>query len=83
MNHEVGGQSETAVFKLSVKPSSDQSLHLLTTSIRRMKQWATYSDKLPLLFEVFGMSLSLSVSLCSVNHFTITCITLVTHVGTS
>jgi len=43
------------VFQLKVK-SSDQSLRLLTTTIKAMKQWAVYKDKLPLLFEVFGVS---------------------------
>jgi len=52
------------VFQLKVK-SSDQSLRLLTTTIKAMKHWAVYKDKLPLLFEVFGVLL---------NHFTRTCI---------
>jgi len=47
-------QPDEPVFQVKVK-SSNHSLRLLTTTIKGMKQWAAYKDKLPLLFEVFGV----------------------------
>jgi len=43
-------------YQLKMK-SADRSLRLLTTTIKGMKQCAAYKDRLPLLFEVFGMCL--------------------------
>ena len=45
-------------FQIKMK-LTDQSLRLLTTTIKGMKQWAVYKDRLPLLFEVFGVYLLL------------------------
>ena len=63
------------VFQLKMK-STDRSLRLLTTTIKGMKQWAAYKDRLPLLFEVFGMYLSLQVDLCSTRRCT-SCVDLI------
>jgi len=46
------------VFQLKMKSADNNSLRLLTTTIRGIKQWAAYKDRLPMLFEVFGMCIA-------------------------
>jgi len=51
----VGSQQQQPVFQMHLK-SSDSSLRVLTTSIENMKHYSSlHRDKLPLLFEIFGL----------------------------